>query len=88
MIRKPLGYQQITVLTSAVGFTSPPKGANRAMLICTGQDVRWRDDGTNPTATVGFLLTTGINYIYEGDLEAIKFIQSAATAVLNISYYD
>lgn len=91
MIRKPLGYQQITVLSAAVGLTVP-QGAQRARIQAQTQSVRWRDDGTNPTGTVGMLLgvTTGPSdyFEYDGDLGAIKFIEAAASAAVNVAYYD
>lgn len=84
--RKPMGFQQITVLTSAVGLVVPP-GARYAIIQPTGQPVRWRDDGANPTAAIGMRVVVGADLEYVGDLTAIKFIQEAATAVLNVSFY-
>lgn len=90
-IRKPLGYQQITTLSAAVGL-AVPAGAQRALIQAQTQSVRWRDDGTNPSATVGMLLgvTTGPSdyFEYDGNLSAIKFIEAAASAALNVTYYD
>lgn len=84
---KSLGYQQVTNLTAAVGLTVPA-GAGLALLQVTGQNVRWRDDGTDPTTTVGMVLTAaGDPYPFSGDLSKIKFIESSATAVLNVAYY-
>ena len=58
------------------------------LLQCTAQNVRWTDDGTTPTATVGMLLYAGADpYPFTGDITALKVIQVAATAVLNVSYY-
>lgn len=83
---KSLGYQQVTDLTAAVGLTVPA-GADLALLQVTGQNVRWRDDGTNPTTTVGMVLTAaGDPYPYSGDLTKIKFIEVSASAVLNVTY--
>jgi len=89
-----LGYQQITDLSSAVGLTVPtlaPDGSNQkptfALIICETQGVRWRDDGTNPTASVGMPLAAGVPLQYDGDLNKIKFIQQSSSAKLNISYY-
>jgi len=85
----PLGYQQITTLSSAVGLTVP-SGANMALITCTTQNVRWRDDGTNPTASIGMLcLATGgdAGLWYKGDLSKLKFIEATASAALNVSYY-
>ena len=88
-----LGYQQITPNT-ATGLTVParaPDGSKQqatfAIITPEGQNVRWRDDGTAPTATVGMPLAAGTSLSYDGDLKAIRFIQQAATGYLNVSYY-
>lgn len=89
-----MGYQQIADLSSAVGLTVPvlaPDGSNQkptfALIICETQGVRWRDDGTSPSSSVGMTLAAGVPLQYDGDLNRIKFIQQAASAKLNISYY-
>jgi hypothetical protein len=89
-----LGYQQITSLSSAVGLTVPAVDANGlsvkpAIAIITPEvsGVRWRDDGTDPTATVGMPLAAGVTLQYDGDLKKIRFIQQTAGAILNVSYY-
>jgi hypothetical protein len=81
-----LGYQQITSTGTAVGLTVP-SGANFAMILCEAQAVRWRDDGVDPTTTVGMPLSTGVDFSYDGDLNRIKFIAAVAGAIINISYY-
>jgi len=88
------GYQQISTLTSATGLTVPvttPDGLNGkpvfALIIAEGAPVRWRDDNTAPTATVGMPLAIGVPLQYDGDLSKIRFIQQSATAKINISYY-
>ena len=89
----PLGYQQLTVSTAAVGLTVP-SGARVAMMVLNGNTngVRWRDDGVDPTAAIGMPISfeDGGNqfFKYDGKLARIKFIRSGgADAVLNISYY-
>lgn len=85
----PLGYQQITSLSAATALTVP-SGATCALITCTTQNVRWRDDGTNPTSTVGMLcLASGgdAGLWYQGDLSKLRFIEAAASAQLNVSYY-
>ena len=84
--RQPLGYEQITDLSSAETLT-PPLGTRLVIVQCETQAVRWRDDGTAPTATVGMPLATGVDKVYTGDFSAIKFIEQVAGAKLNISYY-
>ena len=82
----PLGYEQITGLGSAKGLTVPT-GATFCVVTCETEGIRWRDDGTPPTATVGMPLQNGASLSYSGDLTAIQFIQQAAGAILNVSYY-
>jgi hypothetical protein len=81
-----LGYQQITSLSSAAGLT-PPQGATLALIVPESQNVRWRDDGTNPTASVGMPIFVGASLSYDGDFNKIKFIEETASAKLNVSYY-
>jgi hypothetical protein len=89
-----IGYQQITSLSAAAGLTVPAvdKLGNQqeptfALIIAEGKDVRWRDDGTDPTASVGMPLAVGVPLQYDGDLNRIRFIETAASAKINISYY-
>lgn len=81
-----LGYQQITSLSSAAGLT-PPQGATMALIVSETQGVRWRDDGTDPTASVGMPIAANAYLNYDGDLKRIKFIEQTASAKLNVSYY-
>jgi hypothetical protein len=80
-----LGYQQITSLATAASLTVPT-GAVMAVVVPETQGVRWRDDLTDPTAVVGMPLAAGGVLEYDGNLRNIRFIQQAASAVLNISY--
>lgn len=89
-----LGYQQITSLSSSTGLTVPSVDANGlsvkptiAIIVAETAGVRWRDDGTAPTSTVGMPLATGVTLQYDGDLTRIRFIQQSAGAIINISYY-
>jgi hypothetical protein len=83
---RPLGYQQITSLSAATALTVPA-GAMVALISCAAQPVRWRDDGTNPTAGVGYPLAVGAELEYTGLLTAIKFIETAASATIDVAYY-
>lgn len=89
-----LGYQQITSLSSAQTLTVPARDvlgnkqqATIALITPETQAVRWRDDGTAPTATVGMPLAVGVTLQYDGDLTKIQFIEQTASAKINISYY-
>ena len=90
-----MGYQQITSLSSAQSLTvpqvDPVTGLNAkptiALITPETNGVRWRDDGTAPTASVGMPLAAGVTLQYDGDLSRIRFIEQTASAKLNISYY-
>lgn len=83
----PLGFQQITSLTAAVSLTVPA-GARTAWLSIETANVRMRDDGTAPTATVGLVLVSGNDYMYSGNLPAIKLIAATGTPVVDVLYYS
>lgn len=81
------GGQMGLAITTATALTVPAT-ATFALIQVEGTNVRWRDDGTNPTASVGFLMYAGSTpQIFSGDLAAVKFIQTAATATINALYY-
>lgn len=88
------GYQQITSLSSSTALTVPTTDKQGlsgvptvAFITPENQAVRWRDDGTAPTASVGMPLAAGATLVYDGDLSLIRFIEQTASAKLNISYY-
>ena len=81
-----LGYQQITSLSAAASLTIPT-GATMALITPETEGVRWRDDGTAPTASVGMPIAVGAYFTYDGDLKSIRFIEQTASAKINVSYY-
>lgn len=85
-LSSPLGYEQITDLSASTDLT-PPAGATVALIVVEAQDVRWRDDGTDPTDTVGMPLAAGQSMVYDGSLSAIEFIEVTSGAALNVAYY-
>ena len=92
--RRVLGYQQISsaTLAAATKLTLPtavPGGPAAYGVIQNNgtSGVRWRDDGTAPTAAVGMLLPAGSELDYSGDLALIQFIEVAAGAVLDVNFY-
>lgn len=86
MATNSLGYSQLTGLSSAQGVTVP-SGANYALIRCESQNVRWRDDGTNPTASVGYPLNVGEELLYDSqDIANLKFIEQTASAKVNIQW--
>ena len=93
-ITSRLGYQQITSLSASTALTVPIVDLNGlsikpviALIVAETQAVRWRDDSTAPTASVGMPLATGVAFVYDGDLTMIRFIEQTASAKLNVTYY-
>jgi len=79
--------QQITGLSSVKTLT-PPEGALFALVDTESQVVRWYDDGTTPTASLGRRLLPGYELeVTAGSLSTIKFIEEAPSAKLNVTYY-
>lgn len=91
-----LGYGQLTALSAAVavstatigGTAGIPAGTDTVLLQAESQNVRYRDDGTDPTATVGMQLIA--NTVYEfhvSQIARMKIIEATASAKLNILCY-
>jgi hypothetical protein len=83
-----VGYQQITLGAAVKALTLPP-GADAptyALIEPETQAVRWRDDGTDPTALIGQPLAVGESLQYNADLSAIRFFEQVSGAVLNGTY--
>jgi hypothetical protein len=87
----PRGYVQVTVSNTATALTLPASGGYGeiyAVMQVESNSVRYRDDGVNPTSSVGMLLLPQDRLLYDGDLVALRFIRAGSSdAVLNISYY-
>ena len=87
---RALGYAQVAAggLNSAIALPSIPAGAQVAIIKPATQAIRFRDDGTDPTASVGYPVAVGAEYIYSASsLGAVKLIASTAGAALDILYY-
>lgn len=81
---EPCGYEQNDTLDTVQSL----KHKGRAALIqAEGQDIRWRDDGVDPDGTTGMLLVSETDMFYTGDLTKLRFIETAAGGILNVSYY-
>ena len=87
----PLDYEQKVISDSAVGFASIPPKANKAVVVVEEKTIRWRDDGTDPTSSVGTKSFVNTTFILDGRTSITKFRairQGTANAKLSIRYYD
>ena len=83
----PKGYQQLTNITSATSL-AVPVGASLAIIQAEDQDARWRDDGVDPTASVGMLIKVGEDpKRLVTNLNAVRLINATAGTIVNVQYY-
>lgn len=90
-VRAPVGYVQLTSLSGATAFsaTQIPARAKRVLLQAETQNIRFRDDGVAPTASVGMILYAGATpFEYVGDIATLQFIEVTASGKLNAAFYE
>jgi len=87
----PLSSEAVNVPTSGVSNAlTIPALAKAGLASVTGIKVRWRSDGTNPTATVGHPIEIdGYAEFGLADLNGIRFASSdgATVGTVLITYY-
>ena len=91
------GFEQISVGTSAATLTASltagiPDDARHAIFYPETQNVRWRADGTAPTATVGIVMEKDQLHVYEDQrtiFDRMKLISASASsaATLNVHFF-
>lgn len=87
-------FETITVAGTAIGCTAATYGSNndshiRAVLTLAGGVVRYRYDGSNPTASVGHLLHHGDTVVVEGivNVKNFKAIRAGdVSGTLSVTY--
>ena len=98
-VTKVTGYQQFTssalarvsYVSSALLTDAQGNKANAAIMSIGAStatcNIRFRDDGTAPSGTVGQVLAYGaLPYIYQGNLQLLAFIAGVGNPDLNITY--
>lgn len=94
---EPYDFDTITVSASAIGltaskYTAPPleplKEAQYIIITSETNNIRYRIDGTNPTASVGHLLTAGSTLTLTGfsTIKNFKAIATGADATIMATY--
>jgi hypothetical protein len=77
-----------TISVAAASFGGVPPGATYAFLQAETANVRWRDDGSAPTAAIGNLVLFGLaGFIYSGTLPRIQFIAASGSPILDVAFY-
>lgn len=84
---QPAGCLQIDDLSAVVGLGSVPAGSRFVLVQAEAQNIRWRDDGTDPTAAIGMVLEAGETLVYNGNLSSLEMIEAVAGAIVNACFY-
>lgn len=93
----PLGYCQLTSVSSATLISTCSGGIPArtvwAVICVETAAIRWRDDGTSPTASVGMPLAAGSStsnscMYYSGTMSALSVIAQTGSPVVDISFYS
>jgi len=85
-----LGYQQATSLSTSVAANLPsvPSGGVGSFLLSVeSAGVRWRDDGTDPTSSVGQPVAAGQALCYGNDPHTVRIIGQTGAPTINVTYY-
>lgn len=76
----------LAVSGTAVSLT-PATGATMTQICVETAAVRYRDDGTAPTASLGIPVAAGTCFQYSGPLSAVQFIAQSSAATIDVAYY-
>jgi len=85
--KTPLGYQRLVSITTSTALTVPD-GTTEIRLQAETKPIRWRDDGSPPTASVGNYIPAGKSIKYLGDVSAVRVFGEDSTAILHVAYYS
>ena len=83
-------YEAITVSNVSIGFTAATIVGRQGCYVTVETDnVRYRYDGTAPTATEGHLLYVGdrLQLINPTILTKMRFIRETTDATIRVSYF-
>ena len=81
------GAGQYALAVATATSLTPPTGASIAEICVETAGIRYRDDGTAPTALVGLPVAAGTCWAYAGPLSAIQFIAQTGSPTIDVSYY-
>lgn len=84
----PLGFLQVPLSTTIVSeLPAPPTGTAIALLKIEGGPARYRDDGIDPTATVGMPMAVGESLVYDALMIDMRLIAQSNGSIVDVAYY-
>lgn len=83
-------FNTATLLSAITGLSAiMAKGPVLLLIQAEAQAFRWRDDGTDPTAAIGYNLAAGAELRYTArNYQSLKFISAVANGILNVTVYS
>lgn len=82
------GYTQQDVDAATAETLANIPAGSRYVSIIPSTAIRWRADGTDPTASVGTPVQTNGELFYDGErLAALEVISQSGTATLDCTFY-
>ena len=73
--------------TGAATSLTVPAGATSAQITVSAANIRYADDGTTPSTSVGMPVYQASSWFYSGPLSALRFYAQSGTATLDVLYY-
>lgn len=82
-----VGTPQFGLSVATATSLTVPTGATIAQICVETAGVRYRDDGTAPTASSGMPVPPGTCFQYAGPLSSIQFIAQSGSPTIDVLYY-
>lgn len=102
--RDAIAFESITVSTTAIGPTAATikveqgvypgnvvsRSAETAFFTNESNAIRYRMDGTDPTASIGHAMASGDTLTVEGydNIRRLRFIRQSADATIRATYFN
>lgn len=81
------GASQMALAVGTNTTLTVPTGATIAQICVETAGVRYRDDGTAATASLGIPVSAGTCFAYSGPLSALSFTAQSGSPTIDVSYY-
>ena len=90
LIDVPQGFEQLAIADTAIGLASIPDKATKAVMTVEDSTMRYRTDGTVPTATVGLRVFVGGTIVLNSRQQIVAFrsIRIGNSSEVNCEYYE
>lgn len=81
------GASQMALAVGTNTTLTVPNGATLAEICVEGSAVRYRDDGTVATPSLGIPISSGSCFAYSGPMSALSFTAQSGSPAIDVSYY-